>query len=301
MGTGAMGGYVGARLAEAGADVTFIARGPHLAAIQQNGLKVTSPQGDLHINPAKATGDPGAVGPMDLVFLGVKLYDVETAVRDLMPMVGPETGIVSLQNGVETPAIISEIAGAEHSVPGVALINGEIAAPGVIQHNAMNGMTLGEPDGQDSPRMRRFGELAQKAALDIKISPDILLELWRKFLMLTPAAGLSILTRVPMGRIRETSASWRLIGEALAEVIAVAQAEGIEMGDGDFQATSSFIRDTMPDTWRGSLVEDLEAGRRLEVEWLHGTICRLGEKHGIDTPFHRTVLGALMPHANGRN
>jgi len=299
MGTGPMGGYIGARMAEAGADVTFIARGAHLAAIRRDGLKMTSPEGDVHVNPASASDDPKAVGPVDLIFLGVKLYDVETAVRDLLPMLGPDTGVVSLQNGIDTPAIISKIAGPQHNVPGVAFINGEIAAPGVIQHNAMNGLVAGEPDGRASARMQALEELGKKAVLDVSISPDIELELWRKFLVLTPASGMSCLTRLPMGRIRETPPSWRLIEEAMDELIAVARAEGVEMGEEDRQAGVRGIRDMMPPTWRGSLVTDLEAGRRLEVEWLHGTICRLGEKHGIDTPFHRVVLGALMPHANG--
>ena len=147
--------------------------------------------------------------------------------------------------------------------------------------------------------MQALEELGKKAVLDVSISPDIELELWRKFLVLTPASGMSCLTRLPMGRIRETPPSWRLIEEAMDELIAVARAEGVEMGEEDRQAGVRGIRDMMPPTWRGSLVTDLEAGRRLEVEWLHGTICRLGEKHGIDTPFHRVVLGALMPHANG--
>ncbi len=299
MGTGAMGGYVGARLAEAGADVTFIARGPHLAAIREKGLQVTSPNGDLQIKPAKATDDPSEVGPVDFILLGVKLYDVETAVRDLLPMLGEDTGVVSLQNGVDTPGIIAEIAGASHSVPGVALINGEIAGPGMIQHNAMNGVTLGEADGSDSPRMVAFRELGEKANLDVVVSPDIVLELWRKLLLLAPMAGLSTMTRVPLGVFRDVPESWRLAGDAMAEVVAVAQAEGVGLSDDDVRESLAFAKETMPATWRGSLVEDLEAGRRLEVEWLHGTICRLGEMHGIPTPFHRAVLGALMPHAAG--
>ncbi|MBT7757931.1 MAG: 2-dehydropantoate 2-reductase [Rhodospirillaceae bacterium] len=299
MGTGAMGGYVGARLAEAGAEVTFIARGPHLAAIRKDGLKVTSPEGDLHINPAKATDDPGTVGEVDLVLLGVKLYDAETAVRDLLPMLGPETAVVSLQNGVDTPALISDIAGAKHNVPGVAMINGEIAAPGIVQHNALNDLIVGEPDGSSSPRLQALATLGEKIALGVTISPDIELELWRKFLALMPMSGLSTLTRLPLGPWRETPESWRLAEQAMEEVIAVAQAEGIGLSQMDLQNTATAMREVVPPTWRGSLVLDLEAGKRLEVEWLHGTICRLGEKHGIDTPFHRAVLGALMPHANG--
>ncbi len=298
MGTGAMGGYVGARLAEAGAEVAFIARGAHLAALRANGLKVTSPEGDLHLNPVQATDDPGEVGPVDLILLGVKLYDVEAAVEALLPMLAPETAVVSLQNGVDTPALVSKIAGPAHNVPGIAMINGEIAGPGVIQHNAMNGLVIGEPDGRGSARLEALLELGEKAKLDISVSPDIELGLWRKFAMLTPMAGLSTLTRVPFGMVRNTPETWRLLGEAMDEVIAVARAEGVELGAQDEAGLMASIGG-VPDSWRGSLVTDLEAGRRLEVDWLHGTICRLGERHGIETPFHRVVLGALMPHADG--
>ena len=299
MGTGAMGGYVGARLAEAGADVTFIARGPHLAAMRRDGLKVTSPEGEIHINPASATDDPAEVGPVDLILLGVKLFDVEIAVDRLRPMLGPDTGVISLQNGIDTPAVISRIAGPQHNVPGIAMINGEIAAPGVIQHNAMNDLIVGEPDGNASPRMTALEALGGASALNLRISTDIELELWRKVLALTPAAGLSCLTRQPLGRVRETQECWYLLQEAMAEVVAVAQAEGVGLGETDIENVSASVREFMPPTWRGSLVTDLEAGRRLEVEWLHGAICRLGKKHGIDTPFHRVVLGALMPSAGG--
>ncbi len=299
MGTGAMGGYVGARLAEAGADVTFIARGPHLAAMRRDGLKVTSPEGEIHINPASATDDPAEVGPVDLILLGVKLFDVEIAVDRLRPMLGPDTGVISLQNGIDTPAVISRIAGPQHNVPGIAMINGEIAAPGVIQHNAMNDLIVGEPDGNASPRMTALEALGGASALNLRISTDIELELWRKVLALTPAAGLSCLTRQPLGRVRETQECWDLLQEAMAEVVAVAQAEGVGLGETDIENVSASVREFMPPTWRGSLVTDLEAGRRLEVEWLHGAICRLGKKHGIDTPFHRVVLGALMPSAGG--
>ena len=176
MGTGAIGGYVGARLATAGAEVVFIARGAHLAAIRGAGLKVTSPLGDLHINPATATDDPAEVGPVDMVLLGVKLYDVEAAVRALQPMLVPETGVVSLQNGVNAPTVIAEIAGPAHCIPGVVLINGEIAGPGTIQHNALNSLIVGEPDGSSSARLERFVEFGNKGGLEVTLSPDIWLE-----------------------------------------------------------------------------------------------------------------------------
>ncbi|NQV60356.1 MAG: 2-dehydropantoate 2-reductase [Alphaproteobacteria bacterium] len=298
MGTGAMGGYIGARLAAAGAEVVFIARGAHLAAIRKDGLKVTSPLGDVHINPATATDDPAQVGPVDLVLLGVKLYDVAAAITASLPLLGPETGVISLQNGVEAPTMIAEIAGTVHAIPGVALINGEIIEPGVIQHNAMNGLTVGEIDGRASGRLERLVALGRKGGLNVTLSPDIRLELWRKLLLLTPMAGLSAMTRVPMARLRETPATWRLAAPAMAEVVAVAQAEGVGLAEADIENTLAFVQGMAP-TWQASLTVDLERGKRLELDWLHGSICRLGEKHGIATPFHRVVLGALMPHANG--
>ncbi len=298
MGTGAMGGYVGARLAAAGAEVVFIARGAHLAAIRKDGLRVTSPLGDLHINPATATDDPAEVGAVDLVLLGVKLYDVEAAVHGLLPMLGPETGVISLQNGVDAPAMIAEIAGPAHSVPGVALINGEIVAPGVIQHNAMNGLTVGEVHGRSSARLENLARLGTKGGLEVAISPDIRLELWRKFLLLAPMGGLSALSRLPLSQIRGTPDTWRLAAQAMAEVVAVAQAEGVGLGEADIESTLAFVQGMSP-SWQASLTVDLELGKRLELEWLHGTVCRLGEKAGIETPFHRVVLGALLPHAGG--
>ncbi len=298
MGTGAIGGYVGARLATAGAEVVFIARGAHLAAIREAGLKVTSPLGDLHINPATATDDPAEVGPVDMVLLGVKLYDVEAAVRALQPMLVPETGVVSLQNGVNAPTVISEIAGPAHCIPGVVLINGEIAGPGTIQHNALNSLIVGEPDGSSSARLERFVELGNEAGLEVTLSPDIWLEVWRKFLLMASMGGLSAMTRVPLGRIRETPATWRLAEQAMREIVAVAQAEGVGLTEVDIEKALAYVQG-VPPTWKSSLTFDLEQGKRLEVEWLAGAVCRLGEKAGIDTPFHRTVLGALMPHASG--
>ena len=298
MGTGAMGGYIGARLAEAGANVAFVARGAHLAALRERGLKVTSLDGDIHLRPALVTDDPGEVGAVDLILLGVKLYDVEAAVRALVPMVGPDTGIVSLQNGVETPEIVSRLVSLHQNVPGISWINGEIAEPGVIRHNSGSALILGEMDGRSSDRLQSLLQIVSTSSLDIKISKNIVLDLWRKLLILTPMAGVSTLTRVPLGRMRATSETRGLFDDAIAEVIAVAHAEGVALEEKDKSAALKFI-ETGPANWRGSLMFDLEAGRRLEVAWLHGTICRLGERHGIGTPFHRIVLGALMPHADG--
>ena len=298
MGSGAIGGYIGARLAAAGAQVTFIARGPHLAAIRQHGLRVLSPLGDLLIAPASATDDPAVVGPAEVVLLGTKLFDVEAAARAISPMIGRETAIVCLQNGVDALDIVARMHGRVHAVGGVVVINGEITAPGVIRHNALNRLTLGELDGGESPRLARLLALANAAGIEAASSRDIRLEIWRKFLLLSPMAALSAMARVPLATIREHEATWRLAEQGMREVAAVASAQGVPLTEEDVQRTLAFVR-TMPATWKASLAVDLEQGRRLEVDWLAGTVCRLGDASGIETPFHRIALGVLQPHAAG--
>ena len=210
MGTGAIGGYIGARLAAGGAEVTFIARGRHLAAIREGGLRVQSPLGDVHVVPASATDDPAAVGEVDVVLLGTKLYDVEAAVPAIMPMIGADTAVICLQNGVDAPEIVARVHGRRHVVGGVVMINGEITAPGVIRHNAMNRLTVGELDERPSGRLERFVARANAAGIDTALSRDIRLEIWRKFLVLAPMAALSAMTRVALARIRQEEATWRL-------------------------------------------------------------------------------------------
>jgi 2-dehydropantoate 2-reductase len=298
MGAGAIGGYLGARMAAAGAGVTFIARGRHLAAIRDVGLRVLSPLGDAHVHPASATDDPAAVGEVDVVLLGTKLYDVEAAARAIAPMIGGETAVVCPQNGVDAPDIVARLYGREHVVGGVVMINGEITEPGVIRHNAMNRLTVGELDGHASPRLERLVALARAAGVETVASPDIRLEIWRKFLVLAPMAALSAMTRVALARIREQEDTWRLAEQGMREVVAVANAQGIRLTEEDVQQTLTFVKG-MPATWRASLAVDLEQGRRLEVEWLSGAVCRLGQAAGIPTPFHRVALGVLKPHAAG--
>jgi 2-dehydropantoate 2-reductase len=298
MGTGAIGGYVGARLAAQGAGVTFVARGRHLAAIREGGLRIQSPLGDLRVDPASATDDPAAVGEVDVVLLGTKLYDVEAAARAIPPMLGAETAVVCVQNGVDAPDLVARVCGPGYVVGGVVLINGEITAPGVIRHNALNRLTVGELDGRTSGRLERFVALAGAAGIETTLSRDIRLEIWRKFLVLAPMAALSAMTRVPLAGIRRHPETWCLAEQGMREVVAVANAQGIGLTDEDLQRTLDFVQG-MPATWRASLAVDLEQGRRLEVEWLSGAVCRLGQAAGIDTPFHRVALGALTPHAAG--
>ena len=299
MGTGAIGGYLGARLAAAGTDVTFIARGAHLAAIRSAGLRVSSPLGDMHVTPASATEEPAAVGPADIVLLGVKLYDVEVATRAIAPMVGDDTAVICLQNGVEATAIAARLYGGARVAGGTVMINAEIVAPGVIKHNAMNLVTVGGLDGRKSARLERFVALANTAGIETKLSQDIRLDIWRKFLLMAPMAAISAMTRLPLARIREHEETWRLAEQGMREVVAVANAEGVGLAEDDIDKTLAFVKKMVP-TWKASLTVDLEQGRRLEVEWLSGAVCRLGEAAKIDTPFHRVALGVLKPYAAGR-
>jgi 2-dehydropantoate 2-reductase len=298
MGAGAMGGYLGARLAAARAEVSFIARGAHLAAIRAAGLRVSSPLGDLHVMPAAATDDPAAVGKVDVVLFGTKLYDVEAAAPAIAPMLGDDTAVICLQNGVDAPAIVSRLHGRAHVVPSVVLINGEIVGPGVIKHNALNALTVGELDGRTSTRLTHFVKLANAAGIDTTLSQDIALDIWRKFLLMAPMAAVSAMTRAPLARIREHGETLRLAEQGMREVVAVANAEGVALTEADVTKTLAFVMG-MSATWKASLTVDLEQGRRLEVEWLSGAVCRLGEAAKIDTPFHRVALGVLKPHAAG--
>jgi 2-dehydropantoate 2-reductase len=298
MGAGAIGGYLGARLAVAGAEVAFVARGPHLAAIRERGLEVRSPLGDVRVDAATATDDPAAVGEVDAVLLATKLYDVAPAARAIAPMVGADTAVVCLQNGVDATGIAARSYGRDRVVGGVVLINAEITAPGVVRHNALNRFTVGELDGRPSARLERLVALATRAGIEAAMSQDIRLEIWRKFLLLALMSALSAMTGVELARIREQTETWQLAEQGMREVVAVANAEGVELTEQDVQHTLAFVQGMSP-TWRASLAVDLRQGRRLEVDWLSGAVCRLGQAAGIPTPFHRVALGVLKPHAPG--
>jgi 2-dehydropantoate 2-reductase len=298
MGTGALGGHIGARLAIAGATVTFVARGAHLAAMRATGLSVSSPLGDVHLTSVSATSDPSTVGPVDGVLLGTKLYDIEPAVVAIAPMLRDDTIIVCLQNGVEAPAIVARRYGEHRVVGSVVMINAELAGPGVVKHNALNSLTVGALDGRAGAQLERFVALANAGGIETKLSADIRLELWRKLLLMAPMAALSAMTRLPLARIREHAETWRLASEGMREVVAVANAEGAALTDADVHKTLAFVMGMSP-TWKASLTFDLEQGRPLEVEGLSGVVVRLGEAAKIDTPFHRLALGVLKPYASG--
>ena len=299
MGSGGVGGYFGARLAAAGSDVTFIARGAHLAAIESRGLQIRSPLGDVHIHPAAACDDPSGVGPVDIVLFATKLYDRQIAGELCKPFIGTDTAVISLLNGVDSEDQLGRILGPQHVVGGVARISAEIAEPGVIRHHSnFASIEFGEFDGRRSDRLQAFLGAAEEARIDAQLCDDINAAIWRKFIMLASFSAITTLTRLAAGPIRDNPESWKLMQAAADETGAVARARGVRLAENAVDNIVGVIR-MLPRTMKSSMLMDLERGNRLELEWLSGEVCRAGSKTGVDTPVHRVVLAALSPFAAG--
>jgi 2-dehydropantoate 2-reductase len=300
MGSGGVGGYLGGRLAASGQDVTFIARGAHLAALRSEGLRIESARRDVTVQPAQATDDPAAIGPVDLVVFAVKLYDTEQAAAATRPLIGPATGVVTLQNGVDSVNVLSATLGREHVIGGSAHIAAVIAAPGVIRHTGtMARFLFGELDGAQSERIAALSAALDKAGVDHQVSEDIERDIWGKMVFLATFAGLTALMRLPIGPIRADPDTRALYLAGLAEALAVARAKGIALPD-DFVAQTLARTDQLPYEMKSSLLNDLESGRRLELPWLSGAIARMGEEQGVPTPTHAFITTALKLHADGR-
>jgi len=304
MGTGGVGGYFGARLAAAGSDVAFIARGAHLDAIRAGGLRVTSAKGDVTIAPAKASDDPAEIGPVDIVLFATKLWAVEAsgaACKPLLKTEGPTgpTGVVSLQNGVDAESRLADLLGPAHVVGGVAAIAAVIAEPGHIQHNgAMAALEFGELYGAVSPRVRALKEACEAAGFGAAIPPDINRSIWRKMALLASFSGMTALTRKPLGEIRGDPELRAMLDAAVEEVFAVAAAQGIPDGE-DMRGFVTKAIETLPDAMTSSMAEDLMRGNRLELPWLSGAIVRLGAAGGVPTPTHAGIVEALTPYQDG--
>jgi 2-dehydropantoate 2-reductase len=300
VGAGGIGGYLGARLAQAGEDVAFIARGAHLAAMQRDGLRLTSPNGDLHLRTVRATADPQAVGPVDVVVVAVKLWDLESALQTALPLLGARTAVVGFQNGMEKETIIGRIAGAQRVIGGAVYISAEIERPGVILHKGtLERFIIGETDGRTSERVTALHTVCANAGIKIEISGDIVRAIWEKFVFLASHAALTTLLRLPIGPIRENPQSRSLLSDALGEVVALARAKGIRLAPDFLEECLAFI-DRQPAATRASMAVDLERGNRLEVDWLSGAVVRLGRELGIATPVHRVAADGLAPFAAGR-
>ena len=299
MGAGAIGGYFGGRLAQAGFDVSFIARGAHLDVIRKNGLKVLSPLGDFTIHPATVTDDPAEVGPVDVILFMVKNYDTLRAAEQIRPLVGPDTAIIPFQNGVEARAMLSNVLGARHVLGGVAFIPASIQEPGVIKHNAeLAKLVFGEFDKQITPRALSFLDALEKAGVTGEIPADISMVLWSKLMFLTSMSAINCITRQPVGLVQSDGETIALYMDAMREVAAVAAAHGVSLGE-EAIANNMALAKSFPPNNKTSMFQDLEASRRLEIDYLSGAVVRLGREKGIETPIHRTAWVAIKPWING--
>ena len=299
MGSGGTGGYFGGLLARSGEDVTFIARGAHLAAIRKSGLTVRSRlAGDFTV-PARATDDPAESGPADLVLFCVKSYDTESAAERLRPAVGPDTVILPVQNGIDSADRIGRIVGPRRVIGGLAGVSSVVAAPGVIEHRAgPDVIQLGELDGPPSPRTERVVEALARAGINAQVRPDMRVALWEKFVLICGLSGLTALTRLPLGAVLACPETRTLFGQVMEETQTVGQATGVPVPGDHAAKMMTFFQGSDP-AIRGSLYYDLAAGRRLEIETLNGTVVRLGQERGVPTPANFAVYATLKPYADG--
>lgn len=295
-GAGAVGGYFGGRLAQAGEDVTFIARGQHLQAIRQQGLRVESVAGDFAIEPAQATDDPVEVGAVDVVLVGVKAWQVPAAAEAMVPLVGEETLVVPLQNGVEAPAQLGTVLGREHVAGGLCRIISRISAPGVIEHlGAAPYVAFGRLDGVQDERLQRLRAAFSAApGVTAEIPEDIEAAMWRKFLLIATFSGVGAVTRVPIGVIRSRPETRELLEQALREIYELAHARGIALAPEAKTAAMDFM-DGLPAEATASMQRDILAGRPSELESQNGAVVRLAADTGIDTPLHRFIYHSLLP------
>jgi 2-dehydropantoate 2-reductase len=298
VGAGGVGGGYGAALAHAGADVTFIARGAHLAAMQKDGLKVESPRGNTHLRPTQATDDPASIGPVDVVLFCVKLWDVESAGRHIKPMVGPDTAVIPLQNGIDAPERLVPILGKDSVMGGVANISATIASPGVIrQTGTAFRMAFGELDGKKRERGEALAAMCAKAGIDGVHSDQILTELWMKFILLATNAGVMAMIRQPLGKIRDDADIVALMRAGYQETMNVGRARGVRIPDDAVERTLAWNM-AAPATLLPSMAVDLMRGNRIELPWLSGKVVALGRELGVPTPAH-TFMYALKSYTMG--
>jgi 2-dehydropantoate 2-reductase len=299
MGTGGTGGYFGGLLARAGEEVTFIARGAHLEAIHKNGLAIKSVlAGDFHI-PAKATDNTQDIGPVDSVLFCVKAYDNAAAADQIRPLVGPETVVLSVQNGIDNEQQIGAVIGPEHIVGCVSYVSSTIESPGVIAQMAGPGkIVLGEMQGGKSARTEALQSVLQNSGIRAELHSDIQTALWQKFLAICGVNGVTALTRLPMGEILACEDTRNLLKGTMEEVEVVARASGANLPEECVDQSMDFFSSVEP-AMRGSMYYDLAAGRRLELDVLNGTVVRLGTEHGIPTPINFVIYAALKPYLDG--
>lgn len=299
VGAGAVGGYFGARLAAAGADIAFITRGAHLARMATEGLTVESPLGDIRTGPVQAAESARALGPADVVFVAVKLGDTGDALGAARDAVGPDTVAISLQNGLAADGMLADAFGPERVAGGVVYIASVLAAPGRIRHTGANQRILvGELPRGRSARLERVAAMLSAAGIDAEVADDITRARWDKFIFLVGLSAATSLTGETIGTIRADPDLRAFLRAAMEETAAVARARGIDLPQ-DYVEERLAFADTLPETMTSSMYHDLAAGRPLEVEWLSGAVARMGAEAGIATPVNATVYAALKNRSAG--
>lgn len=298
VGSGAVGCYFGGRLAAAGGDVSFIARGAQLAALQTGGLTIESPLGNVRLPDVRATHDPADIGPVDVVLFAVKLYDTEGALPLLPPLIGPSTLVVPLQNGVESIDRLAAAIGKAHVVGGSAYVTAVLAEPGLVRHSAMDRIIFGPVSGSPAPALEELARLGRHAGFDATLTDRVHVEIWSKFVRLTVFSAMTSITRCPIGPLRSDPELRAIMETAWHEAIHVARAKQVPLPATIFGDIVTAIN-ALPPGAKSSMLEDLERGRRLELPWLSGAVVRIGEEVGVDTPTHRLFTALLTPHVEG--
>jgi 2-dehydropantoate 2-reductase len=295
-GSGAVGGYIGGRLAQAGLDVTFIARGKHLEKILSEGLRVDSINGNFSVYPAKATRNTHSIGHTDLVFCCVKSWQVKGAADAIRPMVGPHTVVIPIQNGVEAHIVLSEALGAEHVLPGLCRFISLVRSPGVICHVGSNPyLAFGEIDGHKSERLEKlYHALANVDGLTVDISQNIHTALWEKFMLVAPWSGLGAITRSPVGVFRKLPETREILLKSIQEVFNVARAHGVSIEDEAVDDTLAFM-DSLPPAGTSSMQRDIIEGRPSELNEQSGAVVRFGKTGGVKTPVNEFFYHCLLP------
>jgi 2-dehydropantoate 2-reductase len=294
-GAGSVGGYFGGRLAQAGEKVTFIARGEHLKAMLSGGLRVDSIKGDFTLKPVSATDDPSRVEDADAILMCVKTWHIPAAARAILPMMGENTFVVPLENGVGAPAQLGGVVAREHVLAGLCRIASRIAAPGHIQHTGIEPyVAFGELDNRRSPRALDLLHSFKSAGVQAEIPADINVAVWQKFLFISAVSGIGAITRVPMGQFRLRPETRKMIEAALQECYSVAIAQGIQLPSDSPAKTLAYI-DTLPPQTMASMQRDIMQGRPSELEAQNGAIVRMGERFNVPTPVHTFIYNALLP------
>lgn len=295
MGTGGVGGYYGGLLAQAGQDVTFIVRGSHLQALRDKGLQVKSVLGDFTVSPAKATDKPSQIGPVDVILFATKTYQTDEAAKLVKPIVGKDTAVVSLQNGIDAADRIGAVVGMEHMLGGATWLSAAIEAPGVIgQYSQFRRIVLGEFNGQTTRRLKVVYDALQATGATVEVSDNILKVLWTKFVFIASVSAMGSLTRVTFGEYRSVPETRALLSEAISEVAAVANAKGVSLGAEVVGKTLAFIDGSAPGI-KPSMQRDVESGKRSELESMIGVVVRMGMQYKVPTPVMRFAYAMLKP------